>query len=93
MPMTITWGQGPAAWAWSLLTSLPSPVTDLLAPATMTAVLEAVKPFLPLAAEAVGATVLGVVLMLIATTATRYLLGPSGLFVQAPSSGPGPVLS
>jgi len=43
--MTIAWGQGPSAWTWSPPITLPSPVTDLLAPATTSVVLEAFKPF------------------------------------------------
>lgn len=58
MPATITWGQGPSAWIWSLPTTtmlVPVPA-DLLSPSALKGLVQALEPLLPLAAEALGAS-------------------------------------
>lgn len=75
MPVTNTWVQGLSALTWSLPTSVPS-----AAPAELTASwrlkghLQPFESLLALAAEAVGASVPSVVLLLVATRAAQHLL-------------------
>ena len=90
MPVTITWGQGPSAWTWSLpTTNMLGPVTaDLLSPSALKGLVQVLEPLLPLAAEAVGASVPGVVLLLVATRATQHLLTSAAASVPDSSITP-----
>ena len=75
MPVTITWGQGPSAWTWSLPTTMLGPVpADLLSPPALRGLVQVLEPLLPLAAEPLGASVPGVVPRLVATQVALHLL-------------------
>ena len=87
MPVTITWGQGPSAWTWSLpTTTMLGPVpADLRSPPAFRGLVQVLRLLLPLAAEPVGGSVPGVVLRLVATRAAQHLLTSAAAAVPGSS--------
>jgi hypothetical protein len=82
MPLTVTWGTGSSARTWSPRwpdTAAPASLPVLAGvrlptPATVKRALGIAEPFLPLAAEAAGAGIPELLLVVAAVAAAKHLL-------------------
>jgi hypothetical protein len=83
MPLTVTWGTGSSAWTWSPRfpgTAALAESVRLLAgvslptPATLKRALGIAEPFLTLGAEAAGATVPELLLVVAAVAVAKHML-------------------